>query len=179
MEPILIGYFPKQTMLQPDFLKSVGVAEICSASGCLSKGPDGWIDHWKHNEMWLFGTPAEAWDTVPAIQRAAFHLYAYEMFPVRFTKQGQEPFTPLSSSIEPLSPAFELLGYDAVSRSYANKFECSPLSCNHMAEKISVNPHCLFADVETAFRHAAKFGLEEPEPGPYYIVTVWRLHQQT
>lgn len=174
MEPILIGYFPKQTMLQPDFLKAAGLVDICSASSCLSKGPEDWIDHWKHNEMWLFDTPAEAWDAVPVSERAAFHLYGYEMFPVKFTKRGQEPFTPPSSDIEPLSPAFELLGYDAVSRSYDNKFECSPLSCNYMAKEISTNPHCLFADAETALRNAAKFGIEEPEPGPYYAVAVWR-----
>lgn len=177
MEPILIGYFPKQTMLQPDFLKSAGVEEISSAATCLSKEPDGWIDRWLHNEMWLFDTPALAWIVVPEIERATFHLYAYEMFPVKFTKQGQEPFTPSSLGVEPLSSSFKLLGYDAVSRSYDNKFECSPLSCCHFAGKIPVNSCCLFADAETALRYAAKFGIEEPEPGPYYVVSVWRQQQ--
>lgn len=51
-------------------------------------------------------------------------------------------------------------------------FGCSPLSCNGMAEEISVNEFCLIDDLETALAAARRFGVEQPEPGPYVIVEV-------
>jgi hypothetical protein len=51
-------------------------------------------------------------------------------------------------------------------------FGCSPLSCNGMAENISVNEFCLIDDMETALTAARRFGVEQPEPGPYVIVEV-------
>lgn len=177
MEPVLIGYFPKRTMQRPDWLKSAGVVEICSTSNCISSGPENWVDHWQHNEMWVYDTPELAWSVVPEDERSTYDLYAYQIYPVRFTQDGQQTYTPPPLQIQPLSPNFELLGYDAVSRCYDNSFECSPLSCNHMAEEIHVNPHCLLDDSDTALVHAAKFEASGCEPGPYYVVAVWRLKQ--
>ena len=51
-------------------------------------------------------------------------------------------------------------------------FGCSPLSCNGMAESIPVNDSCLIDDMETALAAARRFGVEQPEPGPYVIVEV-------
>ncbi len=174
MTPTLIGYFPKLTMKRPDWLKSVGVEEVCSVSTCVSGAPDGWIDQWRHNEMWVYDTPELAWSVVPEIGRGVFDLYAYQMFPVQFAKGQQQPFEIPSLQVAPLPSSFERLGFDIVSRSHGNTFECSPLSCNHMAEHIAVSRHCLVDDVDVAFRLAAKFEAGSCEPGPYYVVEVWR-----
>ena len=78
---------------------------------------------------------------------------------------------------EDMTP-FELLGFDLVPRSYDNAFECSPLWCNRLAEKVTANRFCLLDTAEQAFALAPT--LEVPgqplrgEPGPYHIVEVWR-----
>ena len=174
MIPTLIGYFPKRTMKHPDWLKAAGVEEICSVSGCISEAPDGWIDHWRHNEMGAYDSSDLAWSVLPESARGEFDLYAHKMFPVEFAQGKQCPFSIPSLDVQPLPASFELLGYDAVSRSGGSSFDCSPLSCNYMAEHVRVNHHCLVDDVETAFRLASEFEAGGGEPGPYYVVEVWR-----
>ena len=74
------------------------------------------------------------------------------------------------------SSGYRRLGYDVVSRSCGSSFECSPLSCNGAAERVEVNEYCLVDDPAEPFRLAALFSrLEEGyEPGPYFVVEVWR-----
>jgi hypothetical protein len=174
MIPTLIGYFPKCTKKRPDWLNVAGVEEVCSVSTCVSNAPDAWIDQWRHNEMWVYDTPELAWSVVPEALRQEFDLYAYEMFPVVFDNGRQQAFQIPLIHVLPLPSLLEPLGYDVVSRSCGTSFECSPLSCNHMAEHVAVTRHCLVADPDTAFRLAREFEAGGCEPGPYYVVKVWR-----
>lgn len=59
-------------------------------------------------------------------------------------------------------------------KSHSHFFECSPLSCNNMAKEFAVNRHCLVDDLDQAGSVAERFAVEEPEPGPYYVIEVWR-----
>ena len=161
-------------MKRPDWLKSAGVEEVCSVSTCVSDAPDGWIDQWRHNEMWVYDTPELARSVVPDAARHEFDLYAYQMFPVVFDDGQQQPFEIPLLHVQPLPSSFERLGYDVVSRTCGTNFECSPLSCNHMAEHIAVSRYCLVDDKDVAFRLAAEFEAGGCEPGPYYVVEVWR-----
>jgi hypothetical protein len=172
--PTLIGYFPKRTAACPDWLKAPGVAEVCSVSNCFSEDPDGWIAQWRHNAMWVYDSPDLAWSVVPETVRGEFDLYAYQLFPVEFVAGEQRPFAIPQLNVEPLPASFERIGYDAVSRSCGNSFECSPLSCNHMAERSPANRHCLTDDADSAFRLAAECEAGGCEPGPYFVVEVWR-----
>jgi hypothetical protein len=174
MNLMLIGYFPKRTETRPDWLKAAGVEEICSVSTCISDGPDEWIEAWCHNELWVFDTPELAWSVVPAAARSEFELYAYKMFPAEFLQGQPQPFAIPPLKVAPMPPAFERLGFDAVSRSCGSSFECSPLSCNHMAGQVGTNRYCLVEDFDRALRLPSKFEAEKCEPGPYYIVEVWR-----
>src|SRR5579872_1888878 len=61
MTPVLIGYFPKRTLKRPAWLPCPQDDEICSVSGCISEEPDGWIEHWRHNECWCFDSQELAW----------------------------------------------------------------------------------------------------------------------
>ncbi|MBI3415804.1 MAG: hypothetical protein HY043_10900 [Verrucomicrobia bacterium] len=177
MTPILIGYFPKRTMKRPDWLKAAGVEEVCSVSNCVSEDPDGWRDEWRHNEMWVYDTPELALSIIPETVRSEFELYAYKMFPVVFIDGQQQPFEIPNLHVQPLPGYFERLGVDIVSRSAGSSFECSPLSCNHMAEQVEVTRQCLLEDVDVAFRLAAEFEAGGCEPGPYHVMEVWRLKQ--
>jgi hypothetical protein len=96
------------------------------------------------------------------------------MFPVQFDEGQQQPFEIPPLRVAPLLPSFERLGFDVVSRSCGSGFECSPLSCNHMAEHVAVSRHCLVDDADVAFQLAAEFEAGGCEPGLYYVVEVWR-----
>lgn len=124
--------------------------------------------------MWIYDTTELAMSIVPETSRHDFDLYAYQLFPVVFTDGQQQSFEIPLLEVQPLPGSFERLGYDAVSRTYGNCFECSPLSCNHFAEHITVNRHCLVDDQATAFRLAAEFEAGNAEPGPYFVIEVWR-----
>lgn len=180
MEPVLIGYFPKTVVTRPDWLAAEGVREVCSVSECVSPGPEGWIGRWLHNEMWVFDDEEAAWGMVPGGRsNPAFLLFAYRIFPVEFDEGGQRPFAIPPLAVQPLTGCYRRLGYDAVSRSCGTTFECSPLSCNHAAERFEVNGHCLAGDPAEAFRLAALFSRAEEgyEPGPYFVVEVWRREE--
>ena len=166
-------------MKRPDWLKAAGVDEVCSVSICVSDGPDGWLNQWRHNEMWAYDTPELALSVVPDAARGEFDLYAYQMFPVQFAEGQQQPFVFPPLHVAPMPSSFERLGFDVVSRSGGSNFECSPLSCNHMAEHVAVSRHCLVDDAAVAFQLAAEFEAGGCEPGPYCVVEVWRQRHET
>src|SRR4051812_48385739 len=117
MNPTLIGYFAKRTMIRPDWLNTAAVDEVCSVSTCVSKAADGWIDRWQHNDMWVCDTPELATGVVPQEERKEFDLYAYQMFPVVFNAGQQEHFEIPPVRVQMLPDSFQRLGYDIVSRS--------------------------------------------------------------
>ena len=92
------------------------------------------------------------------------------------TTLGRSHVAPIDTDVAaaelPLS--FRRLGYDVVNRDYASSFECSPLSCNTMAAEVMVNEFCLFEDYDAALAFAERCGREQPEPGEYVVVEVWR-----
>jgi hypothetical protein len=72
-------------------------------------------------------------------------------------------------------PRKQLEGFDAVSFSAGTYPECSPLSCNSMAEEIRTNSHCLFESLDEAKRSLDKGLFEDAEPGPYRIFSVYSV----
>jgi hypothetical protein len=75
---------------------------------------------------------------------------------------------------------YEMLGYDIVSRSMSAYFECSPLSCNSAANEFQTNEHCLISQLSDAYAALDKIGRSEEgyEPGPYYLLAVYRKRQR-
>lgn len=179
MKPVFIGYFP--LIVKKDFpdLKPFGVEEICSATDCISDSPENWINQWKHNEMWVFDSIDKAWSVVPEEQKRDFEIFAYWVFPEIVEVKKPEVLEPKPFSIPPITPvpmdaSFEKIGYDIVTRFAGNKFEHSPLSCNGLAKEIKVNRYCLIDGPDKAFDAAKQFEDKGAEPGPYYVVEVWR-----
>jgi hypothetical protein len=198
MEPVLIGYFPKSVSREPG---SPGIEEICSVSGCISAGPSGWVDLWRHNEWAVYDTERLAEGAVcdaflidvepdptatppwkVTLRQPPFpngQLFAYKLFPVRFRPEGPESLAIDAAKVAPLSDRYEKLGYDAVvcDGGCVLGFGCSPLSCNGRAGDLPVNRYCLFDDPAEALRQAEKLGAthgEGGEPGAYVAVEVWR-----
>jgi hypothetical protein len=73
-----------------------------------------------------------------------------------------------------ISREYELVGFDVVSRSAGSYFECSPLSCNMLAEEIETNGYCLFSRLDDARELARSADEKGCEPGPYHVLQVWR-----
>lgn len=174
MELVLIGYFPKQATAKPDGLNAPVVREICSVSTCIAAAPDDWIDHWTHNDLWVYDTRDEAAAVVPSEAQSKFQIYAYRLLPVLFTDGEERPFEIPVVNPEPLPATYESLGFDIVSRSVGNSFECSPLSCCDMAQEMMANEFCLLPTLPMAIAAAVKFSTEQPEPGPYLVLEVLR-----
>jgi hypothetical protein len=124
-----------------------------------------------------------------ADSRSQWHLYAYRMFPVRFADGTEAPHHLVASGVQPLPADYEHLGLDVVSRERDLEFSYSPLDCNGWYAKVAVNRHCLVDDWETARSLAlhwsqGKFNekgnyIGPAEPGPYYIVEVFRKFPPT
>ena len=103
-----------------------------------------------------------------------FAVFAYRLHPVQFAKGQIQHIVIDELSVEPLPAGFESLGFDIVSKSISAYFECSPLSCNGMANEVPVNRFCLVDGLDQAVSLAERFSREEPEPGPYYVLDVQR-----
>lgn len=177
MDAILVGYFPKRTALRPPWVHANHVVEIASVSECISAGPEDWINRWQHNVHWLYDSPAQA-VALTGDHPEAYDIYAYKLYPLIIEYGRTRPFEIVPTETAALSGDFQLLGYDAVSRSLGTTFECSPLSCNDAAHDFEVNRHCLFESYDAALDGATKFSTGSYEPGPYWIVEVYRYDRK-
>jgi len=176
---VFVGFFPKITMAAPLELSAFGVEDVASVSECMSRGPEGWIDQWKHNVYGFYDSEDLAVSVIPIEDSPRYDLYAYELFPVAYV-ESLEPIE-VAAAPGPRSYDYELLGYDMVSRSVASFFECSPLSCNMAAAQFAVNAHCLITNRHDAYAAFQRIG--EPssgyEPGPYYLFAVYRMRRES
>lgn len=189
LDPIPIGYQAKRIATQPDWLEAAGVEEICSVSNCISCGLETWgsnASQWTHNGLGLWDNEISLQDILAAeAGQAAFNIFSYLLLPVAFGPDGETPithgdmpdFAGPRPAAEPPDRTFEAIGFDCVATEWnlpIAGFGCSPLSCNYMAREIPVNRHCLIDRLEEAIAAARHFAKEQPEPGTYYVVEVWR-----
>jgi len=167
-----------------------GVAEVCSASGCIAGFPPNWSDHLFEppclNRAGCTDTAAAARERVPEPERPAYRIFAYRAIPAVFGKADPTPEVVAPGALfepynylpglppEPDLSGFDRLGFDVVQYSGAFNWGCSPLSCNSMYQHHVINRYCLIDTVEGAAAAARSFGRTEPEPGPYMIIEVFR-----
>lgn len=172
MALIFAGYFPKKIEPAVDAMGLPGVSEIWSVSNCISKGPEGWIQRWLHNDYGAYDTEELAASVIPEDARAAFVILAYQLWQEEFDEVGTRPIG-IAQHLSPvqIGPRYRSIGFDVVSAS-CGQFECSPLSCNGGAKQYGVNPRCLFRTLEEALSAARTFARGGWEPGPYRVVEV-------
>ena len=169
-----MGSFPKRSDRPPAWIGPPVVTELCSVSHCLAPGPDRWLDAWRHNDIGFFDSPAIAASLIPVTDPAAFHVFGYRLYPFRWVRGQEERYTPPPVDPVPLPESYQRLGVDVVSRVGDCTFECSPLSCNGFAASCSVNRYCLFDTEAEARDLARRVEAAGAEPGPYYLIDVWR-----
>lgn len=175
---IPVGYMYKTISNKPDWLKAEQVVDIYSVSSCVSEDFDDWINYWKHNGYWFFDSPKIIRDLSMehGISLDSMKLFFYLAYEQQWDGEDEEwiSYAPEKSfSTNVLLPEESLLqGFDVVSFSSQTSAECSPLSCNHMAQELNVNPHCLLDSFKEAKRCVETGKIEECEPGPYRIIEV-------
>jgi hypothetical protein len=187
---ILIGYCAKKVEKRHTLthIKTQNVAEVCSISSCINSQPEGWFEyHPSRNTMWLYRNETDALDRIFAPENLDdFTLFAYKIIPIVFGDEGEQlafdeeektTVSAASENVDPLTSNYDFLGYDCACNDTSwmySGFQCSPLSCNAMADEIETNRHCLVDDLDRALTIASQFGREQPSPGPYYVIEVWR-----
>ena len=135
---VFLGYCAKRSF------KNIG-----SVSECIAKRPDDWVKRWDFNRATCWNTEAEAWACVPGESKSESNLFAYRILLLLFDTFGIEKpvtieqlFPADMPELPSATPPYQRLGCDVVERDAATGmlgFGCSPLSCNGMAEEISVN----------------------------------------
>ena len=173
------GFIAKNIHTSPDWLKADAVADIYSVSNCVSGAFCVYIPHGKHNGYWLFDSP----DVIREIATAEKSdtsdqkFFYYEVHEQQYDDEFKDwhpfgPATALDTNVQ-VPAEKQLEGFDVVSFYALSAAECSPLSCNHMAETIPVNKHCLLATFEEAKRLLESNAFKDCEPGPYRIFAVY------
>jgi hypothetical protein len=173
------GFMAKWVSSKPEWLAAPLVEDIYSVSHCVSKDFCNYIPHWKHNGYWFF-------NDIPTLQQVAAQeavdlesctLFYYEVYDQEFDTESNtwKQFKPEPSfeTCVAVPQEKQLEGYDVVTFSVGTSPECSPLSCNQLAEHLPVNPRCLLATFEEAKRLVQDGVFDTSEPGPYRIFAIF------
>ena len=171
----------KNVCNKPDWLKSDQVKDIYSVSGCVSTDFDDWINYWKHNGYWFFDYPSVI-ETIAKENSISLHgmkLFYYRAFEKQWDEDtgewtAYEPEKSFETNVQEPKNS-KIVGYDIVSFHCQANAECSPLSCNHLAQDVKVNSHCLLFSFEEAKELIESGALKDCEPGPYRIFEVYTV----
>ena len=132
------GYMAKRVHTRPDWLKAPQVVDIYSVSSCSSEDFADYVSYWKHNGFWLFDSPEIIKSVAKenSIQLEGTSLFYYEVHEMEFDGESWHPYAPEASiSTNVVSPSRKHMeGFDVVTFYARSSAECSPLSCNSMAE---------------------------------------------
>ena len=176
---IPVGYLAKRVVPKPACFKATQIEDIYSVSSCVNDDFADYTRYWKHNNYWLFDSARTIRELAAehALPLDGTSLFYYEAYELEFDSRSwrsfaAEPGLP-TCIVEPAQKKLE--GFDVVTFWARNAPECSPLSCNHLADEIPTNSHCLFATFDDA-QAALNAGLfENCEPGPYRIFAVYSV----
>jgi hypothetical protein len=175
------GYMAKRISSQPEWLGDSRIAEIYSVSNCISNNFADYLNYWRHNGYWFFDSP-ELMKKVAeehSIDLSLTRLFYYEIYEFEFHEKGGEwhAFEPEASlTTEVVAPRSKTLaGYDVVTFAAGTSPECSPLSCNLMANDLTTNERCLLDSFEISRKYLEEGRFTNTEPGPYRIFAVYTV----
>jgi hypothetical protein len=175
---IPVGYLAKRVQ-RPKGFHVERVTDVYSVSDCVNDDFADYIQYWKHNAYWFFDSP-EIIQTVArenSIQIEGTSLFYYEVYEMEFDGRNWSRYEAEASILAHVIPpaAKRLEGFDVVTFFARNAPECSPLSCNGLAEEIRTNEHCLLASFGEAYDRVIGGAFNEAEPGPYRIFAVYSV----
>jgi len=171
-----VGYMAKRVRERPAWLKAPHVKDIYSVSGCLSEYFADYINFWRHNGYWFFDSSEiiknVAKENLVSLEGTS--LFYYEVLEMEFEGQSWCSFGPEQSFqtnvVVPKQKKLE--GFDVVTFCGRTSPNCSPLSCNGLAEDFRTNEHCLFRSFKEAQDGLERGEFLKSEPGPYRIFSV-------
>lgn len=176
---IPVGYMAKRVYKRPDWLKAAHVVDIYSVSGCMSEDFADYINYWKHNGYWLFDSPEiiKSVSKENSIQLEGTALFYYEAYEKEFDGESWHLYGPETSipTNVVLPSAKEIEGFDVVTFYARTSPECSPLSCNSLAENLRTNDHCLFDSFDEAEMYIKNGAFNDCEPGARRIFAVYSV----
>jgi len=175
------GYMAKKIAKRPDWLHAENVIDVYSVSNCVSANFADYFKFWKHNGYWFFDRPDVIGQLAheKGIDLSGMRFFYYEVHERQYDedKKAWTDFQPEGSFVTKvrLPTKKKLEGYDVVSFWSQTSAECSPLSCNNLAQTLPVNLHCLLQTFEEAKSHLESGRFDGAEPGPLRIIAVYSL----
>jgi hypothetical protein len=177
---IPVGYLAKRSCEKPKGFDLSQVEHVYSVGGDVNDDFADYIEFWRHNGYWLFDSPRIIQEVARenSIPLDGCKLFYYEAHEMEFTGHEWRPFFPEASvPTEVLPPLQKVLeGFDVVTFYAGNSPECSPLSCNFLANEIATNSHCLISSFEEAEGSLNSGKFATAEPGPYRIFAVYSVN---
>jgi len=173
-----LGYMAKNIVSRPDWLAVPIVQDVVAVSNCVSTDFCDYINYWQHNGYWFFDSPKtiRRIATENNIDLSGSTLLYYRGYEKQFDAARNTWSAYLSDpdiTTKVSAPKVaQLIGYDIVCYSMQNSPECSPLSCNHVARHVRVNPHCLIETLDSAIECLENGIFNSVEPGPFRIIAV-------
>jgi hypothetical protein len=182
VKPRPIGYLVKCTQGRQDYLMGT-VEEVCSVSCCISTAPGGQ----PMRGMGFHASESLALSDAEQAGHRSADLYAYRLLPAAFGEDGEmldldeeerDALAAAEENVEPIPPDYVFLGWDITTNSLGWKdwprFECSPLTCNGLANEVMTNRYGLIHELDRALALVPRIIEGPSEPGTYYLVQVWR-----
>ena len=175
------GYMYKQIIGKPDWIKSSAVKEIYSVSNCISHNFADFMQFWKNNGFWFYNSQDIILEIAKdnQINLTKSTAIYYEVFNQQFNEDSKswESYKPETDFVTNISiPTTKLLlGYDVVTFSVQTCPECSPLSCNMLADELTVNNYCLFDNFNTAKTSIENGSFTNSEAGSFRIFAVYKV----
>jgi hypothetical protein len=172
------GYLAKRIQ-KPKGLDIGHVVDVYSVSDHVNDNFADYVDYWKHNGYWLFDSPEIIRSVARenSIQLGGTSLFYYEVHEMEFDGQNWRSYQAEPSFPTNVIPPAEriLEGFDVVTFFAKSSPECSPLSCNGMANEIHTNEHCLLFSFDDAYTKISSGAFNQAEPGPYRIFAVYSV----
>ena len=174
-----MGYMAKSSVRKPPGFELACVEDVYSVGRCVNDTFADYIDCWKHNGYWLFDSPEVIREVAreKSVSLDGARLFYYEAYEMEFDEKrmqwagfGPEPSMKTAVLV---TEKRVLEGYDLVTFFCRTSPECSPLSCNGVAENVPVNEHCLVRAFEEAKAALEDGKFSGAEPGPYRIFAVY------
>lgn len=177
---IPLGYLAKRIPVEgPKWLNASGVVDVYSVSDCVNDTLAIYdVPDCPHNRYGMFDSPALIASTAKLnkIDLLGSRLFFYEAHEAELDGDEWIPVLPDGSFDHAVvtPPMKDLAGFDVVTLIDGPNSH-SPLSCNHVAEEVSTNRHCLFETLDGAVAALKSGAFEGAEEGPYRIYAVYSV----
>jgi hypothetical protein len=183
------GYMYKSIQPRPDYIKAPNVIDVYSVGECGAAFSPNFCDYTKHfrqNGFGFFNSP-EIMQEVALLEQVDLRpmsLFYYEIYQLEcdFAQENSVDvhWVPARCEVEftvdvSVPRIKTLVGYDALLAANVMFSDCSLLSCSNLAEKFSVNAHCLFDTFEMAEAAISTGIFHKVEHYPQRLIAVYTV----